>query len=323
MDTVLHFRNKPVVTCMRTQEDKNHENYAVIFDIQRFSLHDGPGIRTTIFFKGCPLSCVWCQNPESQKAGPEMAFYAEQCQKSYACADICPQNAILKAKQRRINYDRCDACGKCALECPFNALRIIGKKWHYKELADESLKDKDYFLDSKGGITLSGGEPVLHVKFLQNFLPLLKKHGIHVNIETCGVFKFKEIERILLYLDLIYYDIKHIDPKVHKQYTGGDNILILDNFARMAKVFPKLQARIPIIPGVNNDRENILATARFLKQNNQTSIHCLPYHSLGGAKLARINSGPAPFNLQSITAEDLLPIKKMFQEEGIHAVVYD
>ena len=311
------------MTCMPTEDEIQPENDAVIFDIQRFSLHDGPGIRTTIFFNGCPLSCSWCQNPDSHKAGPEMAFYAEQCQESYACADICPKNAILKAKQRRINYDKCDACGKCAVECPFNALRIIGKKWHFKDLANESLKDKDYFLDSKGGVTLSGGEPMVHARFLSHFLPLMKKRGIHVNIETCGVFKYKDMERILSYLDLIYYDIKHIDSKVHKQYTGADNRLILDNFTRIASVFPKLQARIPIIPGVNDDRGNILATARFLQQNNQTCINCLPYHSLGEAKLARINSDASPFKLPSMTAKDLLPVKKMFQGEGIHAVVYD
>ncbi|MFQ5631290.1 MAG: glycyl-radical enzyme activating protein [bacterium] len=308
---------------METEKCIKSESYAIIFDIQRFSLHDGPGIRTTIFFKGCPIRCRWCQNPESHKVKPEIAFYAEQCRESYNCMSVCPNAAILTGTHQRVDYAKCKSCGECAAACAFDALRIIGRKWSNKLLIDEVLKDKDYFLDSGGGVTLSGGEPMMQVEFLTRFLPLLKSQGIHVNIETCGVFKWEKIEMIIPYLDLIYYDLKHINLEIHKKYTGADNKIILSNFAKLAKVFPKLQARMPVIPGVNDDEENILVTAQFLRHHGHKSIHCLPYHNLGKAKLARINSDLKPLSLKSLASDDLQPVKKIFEGEGIHTVAYD
>ncbi|MFQ5865272.1 MAG: glycyl-radical enzyme activating protein, partial [bacterium] len=254
---------------------------------------------------------------------PEIAFYTEQCKESFNCLKVCPKDAILTAKQQRVDYSKCDHCGECASACAFNALRIIGRKWDSDPLMDEILKDKDYFLDSGGGVTLSGGEPMMQAEFLEDFLPLLTKHGIHVNLETCGVFNWERMEKIVSYLDLIYYDLKHMNPRIHKKHTSVDNHLILSNFIKLANVFPNLQARMPVIPGINDDRENILTMAKFLKQNNQQSIHCLPYHNLGKAKLTRINSNLKPLNLKTLTAKDLQPVKKMFEKEGLHVVVYD
>lgn len=308
---------------MQKAKSTGVSDYAIIFDIQRFSLHDGPGIRTTVFFKGCPIECAWCQNPESHKTRPEIAFYAEHCKKSYNCENICPNNAIVRGAEQRVDYTKCNSCGDCAEYCDFNALRIIGKEWYCDTLIEELMKDEDYFIDSGGGVTLSGGEPMMQVEFLEKFLPLLKAQGIHVNMETCGVFKWERIEKIIPYLDLIYYDLKHMNPVTHKRYTKLDNKIILQNFEKLAKVFLKLQTRMPIIPGINDSQGNISAVAQFLKQNKQKSIHCLPYHNLGEAKLTRINSNLKPFNSKSISAKDIEPIKIIFEKKGIHVVIYN
>ncbi|MCP4284824.1 MAG: glycyl-radical enzyme activating protein, partial [Gammaproteobacteria bacterium] len=255
-------------------------NPAIIFDIQRFSLHDGPGIRTTIFFKGCPLRCLWCQNPESHTTKPEIAFYAEHCRERFECEEVCVEGAILRGKGQRVNRARCNTCGKCAA-CVHRALRIIGQPWDGQSLLAEILKDNDYFIESGGGITLSGGEPMMQARFLAGWLPLVKEHGVHVNMETCGLFKWGQIESLLPYLDLIYFDLKHMNAQRHQKHTDQGNQIILENFARLAQEPVGLQARMPLIPKMNDEPENIRATAQFLKRQGQETIHCLPYHNLG------------------------------------------
>ncbi len=226
---------------------------AIIFDIQRFSIHDGPGIRTTIFFKGCPLRCKWCQNPESHKPEKEIAFYKERCTGCFACKEVCPNDAINESENNRIDYPRCNDCGICVPECPNNALRMVGMEWDAASLVDEIVKDKDFFVDSGGGITLSGGEPFMQIGFLKEFFPLVKNEQIHVNMETCGMFRWPEMEAILPYLDLIYFDLKMIDSEKHKKYTGRENRIIIENFVQMAKISPNLQPRMPVIPTINDD----------------------------------------------------------------------
>lgn len=299
------------------------KNKALIFDIQRFSLHDGPGIRTIVFFKGCPLACFWCQNPESQKPSPELIFYKERCIGCFQCRDACSNAAILEHLHTRIDYSKCIVCGKCVSACSTDSLRIVGKEWNADELLTEVLKDKDYFEQSGGGITLSGGEPLLQSDFLQTFLPMVKEKGIHINLETCGMAPWKRMEEIIFWLDQIFFDIKHMDSKLHKKYTDNGNQLILDNFSRLAKRFDNLQARMPIIPGINDTPENIRSTAMFLKENHQDSIHLLPYHNMGEAKLERINTRQKSLNLKPMKADKLLEIKGLFEKEGIHVIIYD
>jgi pyruvate formate lyase activating enzyme len=161
---------------------------AVIFDIQRFSIHDGPGIRTTVFFKGCPLRCAWCQNPESHQPKPEIAFYKQRCSKCLTCKEACPENAILENPDQRIDYNKCIVCSQCVSACLYEALKTVGAMWDIEQLLEEIKKDTDFFFDSGGGITLSGGEPAVQSRFLKHFLPLLKDQGVHINMETCGVF---------------------------------------------------------------------------------------------------------------------------------------
>jgi len=302
--------------------DSSHR--AIVFDIQRFSLHDGPGIRTTVFFKGCPLSCRWCQNPESIKNVPEIAFYEECCRSCFECNDACYEDAIVIAQNKsRIDYSKCNGCGDCAHRCPHRALRLIGNAFSPEALVEEIIKDKEFFIDSGGGVTLSGGEPMIYPSFLETLLPMIKEQGIHINMETSGCFKWDQILKILPRLDLIYFDLKHMDGTTHKQITGKDNRPIQENFKKLSKAPVTLQARMPVIPGINDDHENIMATATFIKRQGHHRIHCLPYHNWGEVKIARIGSHLRSLHLKPLGPDDLVPVSRFFSKEGIDAVIYD
>jgi pyruvate formate lyase activating enzyme len=295
----------------------------LLFDVQRFSLHDGPGIRSTVFFKGCPLRCRWCQNPESHTPTPEMAYYQERCQACFCCEAVCPEQAITRRLEARIAFARCSACGACAAVCDPQAIVTIGQHWPVDRLVAEIEKDRDFFEDSGGGVTLSGGEFMGQHAFLACLLPALKARGLHVVLETCGVFTWQQIEPLLPHLDLIYFDLKHMAPDIHRALTGRDNNRIQENFRRLASCFADLRARMPLVPGMNDDEANLRATARFLAANRHDRIHCLPYHNLGEAKLARLQTALQPLKTSRPTPEQLAWALDIFAQEEIHAVVYD
>ena len=302
---------------------KSGEQKALVFDIQRFCLHDGPGIRTVLFFKGCALRCAWCHNPESHHARQEVAFFAHCCVQCHACREVCPKTAILTGPDRRIDHALCDGCGNCVSSCLTRALRMIGKTWETADLFAEVRKDRDFFISSGGGVTLSGGEPMLQTAFLEGFLPSLRGDGMHVTLETCGHFPWADMERIAPFLDLIYFDLKHMDQASHESFTTRGNGLILENFRRLAAAFPRLQARMPVIPGINDDEKNICATAALLHECGMDTIHCLPYHRLGEAKLGRIGMDRPGPNLNIADRPDLKPVVERFAREEIHVVAYD
>jgi pyruvate formate lyase activating enzyme len=296
---------------------------ALTFDIQRFCLHDGPGIRTILFFKGCALRCAWCHNPESHQAKPEVAFFGHYCVQCHACREVCPKKAILTGPDQRIDHSLCDGCGNCAASCLTGALRLIGKTWGMADLLTEVRKDRDFYSSSGGGVTLSGGEPMLQADFLEKFLPSLKSDGIHVTLETCGYFPWTDMERIIPFLDLIYFDLKQMNSARHESFTTRGNGLILENFRRLTAMFPHIQPRMPVISGINDHEKNIFATAALLHECAMDTIHCLPYHRLGEVKLCQLGLGRPGSDLNSPDRPDLKPVIERFARKGIHVVAYD
>lgn len=264
----------------------------LVYDIQRFSVHDGPGIRTTVFFKGCPLRCRWCQNPESLRPRVELAFLADRCAGSGECLASCPRGALASGPER-ILRDRCDGCGQCVAACAFGALRLVGQAWTPGELADEVARDLPFFRASGGGVTLSGGEPTLQMGFICDLTRELRARGIGVGLQTCGVFAWDDFARLLPSLDFVFFDLKQADPEDHRRDTGADNRAIRANARKLSASGAKVTFRMPVVPGWNDSVENLTATAAFLTELHAPRLHLLAYHAMGEAKLSRVGS-PIP-----------------------------
>lgn len=258
----------------------------LIFDVRHFALDDGPGIRTTVFLKGCPLSCLWCHNPESMKSGLEIAFYPELCIGFGDCKAVCPEGAISLEGADRIIRDRCTACGKCTEECPTTALKTVGIYYSVSRLIEILLSDHIFYETSKGGVTFSGGEPTLYIDYVGEVAKQLKKHGVHVAIETSGMFNLTEFRtKLLPYVDLILYDIKLFDPLEHKQYTGKSNEQILYNLTGLVKeTRVKIIPRVPLVPKITATSNNLTQIARFLRSIGASTCELLPYNPGGISK---------------------------------------
>ena len=254
----------------------------LIVDIKRNALDDGPGIRTLIFFAGCPLSCVWCQNPETKSPSLKISFDDENCTECGNCISSCAQNAISFANEFRIDRSKCNLCGKCIEICPNNALKFVGEQYSIDELMNIILQDKVFYDNSDGGATLSGGEPLYHIEYVHKLLKSLRKENIHSCIETSGFYNQKEFEKLILPLvDLIYFDLKIFDPETHKKYCKVSNEIILKNFEFLInegtiQVLP----RIPLIPSITDTQDNLKALAKYLKSLNITQIGLIPYNPL-------------------------------------------
>ena len=258
-----------------------------LFDIRRSSLDDGPGIRTTVFFKGCPLRCVWCHNPESQRAEQEMLANKERCIGCGDCQSVCDAKA---AKQGAIDRELCRCCGRCSWPCPTLALKFIGRQYSVAELVAELLKDQVFFRATGGGVTFSGGEPTQYPEYLGRVMALLKRQGVHIALQTCGFFDWDEFEaRLLPHLDLIYFDLKIVDPELHRLYTGQDNQQILDNFSALMKIDTvTVTPTIPMVPQITASKENLAQIAELLKQNNSQKYQLRSHHSGGSIKAAAL-----------------------------------
>ncbi len=263
---------------------------ALIFDIKRYAIHDGPGIRTSIFFKGCPLRCWWCHNPEGQEFYPEMMYYESRCIICGTCVKVCPQKAVSIVNGKVVtNRQLCDNCGICVEYCPTGAREMAGKWYTIHELLEEVEKDRPFYEESGGGVTVSGGEPLMQHKFVVKFLEELKRREIHTAVDTSGYVSKDSIKEIYKFTDLFLYDLKVIDPQKHLLYTGVSNDLILSNLKLLDDLGARIWIRFPLIPGINDDEVDIRAMGEFVsKLRNVEQLNVLPYHPLGVSKAEKL-----------------------------------
>ena len=287
----------------------------MIFDIQRFSLHDGPGVRTVLFLKGCSLSCKWCSNPESQFSSPEILYTKTLCRLCGNCVNVCPENALsLTSTGLKIDRSLCDVCGLCAEVCNTGALEVSGREYSVDEAVKYLLKDRLYYEISGGGVTISGGEPLFQNKFTKLILRKLKSLNIHTAIETAGIVEWKVIKEVLKHTDLFLYDIKHLDNYKHINGTGKENKLALDNLKKLLNVGAKVIIRYPLIPGFNMDREYVFQLAAFLSSLKVNTIHLLPYHKLGISKYWKLGRVYVLSNLSSPSSKTIHEIEMILRD---------
>jgi pyruvate formate lyase activating enzyme len=256
-----------------------------VFNIQRYSLHDGPGIRTVVFLKGCPLRCAWCCNPESIERGPHITFNPQKCIGDGRCVEACPTGA---RDAEGYHVELCTFCGRCVEACPTEALELVGRDMSVEEVLQEVEKDRLFYESSGGGVTLSGGEVLAQKNFAVQLLEACRKRMLHTAIETSGFAPWDQVREVAEACNLVLYDLKHMDPVMHERYTGVSNELILENARRLADFKEELIFRVPLIGGVNTDEENVRALARFVKRTPVREVHLLPYHRLGESKYAKL-----------------------------------
>jgi pyruvate formate lyase activating enzyme len=300
---------------------KQMSDKLLIFNIQKFSLQDGPGIRTTVFLKGCPLNCKWCSNPESIKAHPELMTLDAKCIKCGNCVEACPVGAITVVNDIRvIDRKKCNLCMKCTEVCPSGALERVGRYMTKEEVREEIEKDLPFYANSGGGVTFSGGEPLLQWELVCQLMKECKQKGIHTTLDTTGYAQWKILEKVLENTDLVLYDIKNIDSGKHKEATGVSNELILANIKKVAEKV-KTWLRVPVIPGYNDSESDIRKLAEFSTELPIEKISLLPYHSWGEQKYNRLGKD-YPFSGTPPPASDHLEeLKKIIESYGLKVTI--
>ena len=288
----------------------------LIVEIRRDSREDGPGIRTVVFFKGCPLRCAFCQNPETQETDPEIAFAEERCIRCGECVGACPRAAIDLECRERIDRSKCDGCGRCAAVCRGGVLRVIGTYWPVKKLVEALLRDAAFYRHSGGGVTLSGGECTMFPRYLQDLLWRLKARTVHVAIETSGYFEWDAFsDKIFPHLDLILFDLKIADRTACMSYTGRPNDKALENLRRLlAQGSVQVHPRIPLVPGITDTRENLTAIVACLCEAGARSVSLLPYNPLGMPMYARLGRPVPDLPLSFTQPEGERRVAEMFRE---------
>ena len=276
--------------------DSDRINSGWVFNIQKFALHDGPGIRDLIFMKGCPVRCQWCANPESQRRHPEIAYNMDRCigfETCGVCQDVCPENAISKGITGRAEIDRsrCNHCGTCATVCPDRALELMGREMNIAEILDIVAAAEGFHHRSGGGVTVGGGDPIMQADFVGAMLRACRAQGIDTAVETAGYGGWNQLEKICRYANLIFYDVKSMDAQKHTAFTGVSNGQILENLSKLSIRFPDIPivARTPVIPGFNDTSKDISAIVKFLKSiRTLEKYELLPYHQFGTPKYRQL-----------------------------------
>ncbi len=294
-----------------------------VFNILRYAIHDGKGIRTLVFLKGCPLSCIWCANPEGMSFQPKIIYSEQFCIGCEYCLSACNKKA-LSLTEDGIIIDRklCDVCGDCVSECYSEALEINCRYISATEVADEVEWDKKFFDIAEGGLTLSGGEPLAQPDFAKEILKICKARGINTAIETCGCYKFESISKVIRYLDFIYFDLKHSDPVKHKEFTGVDNKIILSNLMKLQKYDVDICIRMPIIPTINDDDKTIESFALLIKEMPKVKgVELLPYHRLGINKYQKLDLKYKLDHIKEPDSSRMLKLKTIFERKGIKCKV--
>lgn len=292
----------------RDSVSDSREIRGFVFDIQRYSLHDGPGLRTNVFLKGCTLDCAWCSNPEAKDPRPQTAFFERHCFLCGDCLAVCPNHAI-ELRDGRLTWDAsaCTSSGDCVRVCPARAFTIIGKEMSAAEVVAAALRDTAFYA-GQGGLTLTGGDPTYQPAFAQAILRLAKSEGLHTAIETCGACNWPTLAGLLPYLDLVLYDLKHMDSAIHRKYTGGDNHGILENLRQAASREVELAVRVPLVPGFNTNQPSLEALAQFIRSlDGARPVHLLPYHALGRPKYQALG--------MDFPMEDTLPMTEEMAED--------
>ena len=285
------------------------DSVGLVFNIQRFSLQDGPGLRTTVFLKGCPLACVWCHNPESQSPGAELLTLETRCIQCGACSQGCP-------------FSECCLCGACVEACPTGARRMVGTLMGKTELLKDVLRDRIFFDQSGGGVTFSGGEPLMQADFVFDMAKALKAKGIHTALDTCGFARTDDLLCVATQMDLVLFDLKLMDEARHREATGESNALILANLQALAECHSNIWIRVPIIPGINDDQENLEATGQFVARlPGVRRVDLLAYHTFGASKFKRLGKDYALDALQPPSQERMDEIARGFRAHGLEVTL--
>ena len=297
---------------------------AIITNIQGFSIHDGPGIRTVVFFKGCPLACQWCANPECLPVAPLIGFIRTLCTNCGKCLDACPHNAIRPGEGvHRIDYSLCQSCGKCKDQCYYGALVRYGEAMTVEEVWDAVRCDKMFYDSSGGGVTVSGGEPLLRAEFVRALFELSRQEHIDTCVETCGLVDAEALLRVIPVTDHFLFDLKHMDSNAHRKYTGQANDRILENAALVMEQAADVLFRQPLVPGMNDSTENIEATARFLTGlgAKASRLQLMPYHRMGQSKYGAINLACAMEEVVPVDDGQLEAVRMAYVRCGIDCTI--